>query len=320
VLEWRTNTTEVAGWLVNNTKEPQAYKGGLGMRTSRHGCTLMLKSAAGKTWSADAPPRPELQHYKDIVVPPGEKVLIGRWDLAALRYSEGNLVRGAGQLAFADLPLPAKYQVQWWDGVFQLGNPLRSAPIEIVVGAQETTTSVVRLIVALASANQEERAKAADDLRLVLGRDPSAAPNRHERAFWEARLAKISPGMSQDAVIKLLYPNHAWTIPSYKEMRGAWSGQSGTATYRLDDYWTATIYFIKPESPEVSLAPVLNEEVRSVWIAPPKDFTGLWTTYFVNGQKAYEGRYEHGKQVGTWRWWDEAGKLTSEKTFAEPTP
>jgi hypothetical protein len=91
-----------------------------------------LKDGDGKQWSANAAPVKELMNYDDIVVPAGETVLIGRWDLTTLRYSEGGLVRGAGQLTFQALR-PGKYQLQWWDGVFQIGTPLRSSCIEVSV-------------------------------------------------------------------------------------------------------------------------------------------------------------------------------------------
>jgi len=137
------DTVEVAAWFVNRAKDPQAYKGGLGMRTSRYSCTLTLTDPDGKQWSADAPPLPEHQHYKDVVVPPGGKVLIGRWDLTALRYSAGERAGAGAKTTFAELPKPARWQVQWWDGVFQLGSPLRSGTVEFALlldGVMPATT------------------------------------------------------------------------------------------------------------------------------------------------------------------------------------
>lgn len=37
--------------------------------------------------------------------------------------------------------------------------------------------------------------------------------------------------------------------------------------------------------------------------------TGLWTTYHKNGQKESEGRYEEGRKVGAWSYWDATGAL-----------
>lgn len=35
---------------------------------------------------------------------------------------------------------------------------------------------------------------------------------------------------------------------------------------------------------------------------------GLWTTYHVNGTMASEGRYEMGKKVDKWSYWNEQGE------------
>lgn len=35
---------------------------------------------------------------------------------------------------------------------------------------------------------------------------------------------------------------------------------------------------------------------------------GLWTTYHANGEKASQGYYDHGRQVGEWSYWDETGR------------
>ncbi|HEU0035007.1 MAG TPA: hypothetical protein VFQ53_30485 [Kofleriaceae bacterium] len=37
--------------------------------------------------------------------------------------------------------------------------------------------------------------------------------------------------------------------------------------------------------------------------------------YHPNGKVAYRGTYKAGKQVGTWTWYDEAGKVTSTKQY-----
>jgi len=118
---------EIAAWFVNDSREAQTYKGGLGMTSAKQSCILKLRAADGREWSAMAPPRRELQNYDDILVPPGDTVLIGRWNLAALRYREEGRNE---QLGFQDLP-PDKYQTHWWDGVFQIGAPLRSSWIEV---------------------------------------------------------------------------------------------------------------------------------------------------------------------------------------------
>ena len=182
-VKLETDGTEISAWFVNDSEEPHTYKGGLGMRNSRHSCALTLAGADGRMFAADAQPIAGLLNYKDIVVPSRETVSIGQWDLTQLRYSEGTLVRGAGQLAFDELP-PGTYQLHWWDGVFQLGAALRSVPVtvkvvqaiiddeltELVAGLPRQENAAVReRIAALADADNNRRAAAAADLR---------------RAFW----------------------------------------------------------------------------------------------------------------------------------------
>ena len=182
--------------------------------------------------------------------------------------------------------------------------------------AAKPPIAIAEQVVRLAAPDPNMRAASASAVRDFILKNPDSVPNRQGKSYWEERLAKIRPGMTQDAVIQLLYPNHAWPFPPSKVMRGVWSGQSGTATYRLDGYWTATIYLIKPESPEVSRAPVLNEEVQAVWIVPQKDFTGTWTTYYVNGQKAHEIEYRAGKYDGTFTAFHDDGSKSCEQHYA----
>jgi antitoxin component YwqK of YwqJK toxin-antitoxin module len=42
---------------------------------------------------------------------------------------------------------------------------------------------------------------------------------------------------------------------------------------------------------------------------------GEWTRYHANGQLWDEGRFEHGKKKGTWKVYDETGKLLKTQTF-----
>ena len=35
---------------------------------------------------------------------------------------------------------------------------------------------------------------------------------------------------------------------------------------------------------------------------------GMYTSYYKNGQKEYEGRYINNKRTGDWTYWDEKGQ------------
>jgi len=47
-------------------------------------------------------------------------------------------------------------------------------------------------------------------------------------------------------------------------------------------------------------------------------FFGDDTGYHPSGEVAYRGQYKEGKQVGTWTWYDETGKVTSTQKHPEP--
>ena len=47
---------------------------------------------------------------------------------------------------------------------------------------------------------------------------------------------------------------------------------------------------------------------------------GLWTGYYENGMKNYEGSYnEEGVKVGVWKWFNEKGEETTEQTYTNGT-
>ena len=47
-------------------------------------------------------------------------------------------------------------------------------------------------------------------------------------------------------------------------------------------------------------APELLRSVRRVWVVPPAQYTGVWVTWYVNGQKEHEVQYRSGKIDGTY--------------------
>jgi antitoxin component YwqK of YwqJK toxin-antitoxin module len=42
---------------------------------------------------------------------------------------------------------------------------------------------------------------------------------------------------------------------------------------------------------------------------------GSYITWYENGQRSEEGNYIHGKKNGTWKYWDESGKLVREEIY-----
>ena len=113
------------------------------------------------------------------------------------------------------------------------------------------------------------------------------------RSRWEHVVAAINAGDSSDTILQLLQPYHVT-----REM-GLGSGQSFSESYRLDDVWQLRCSFRRVESGDALLEHELIERMRYVWVEPPADFTGVWTTYFVNGQRSHEIHYRNGQYFGT---------------------
>jgi hypothetical protein len=76
------------------------------------------------------------------------------------------------------------------------------------------------------------------------------------------------------------------------------SGNSETDTCRLDDLWVIDCTFTNGVS-STNLSHVeLRDQMRDVWVPPPTNFTGSWTTYYVNGQPGYNISYKSGQRNG----------------------
>jgi len=136
----------------------------------------------------------------------------------------------------------------------------------------------------LSSASQQVRDDAAKVLRATFTLPP--------RARWEPVVAVIKAGAAKDAVLKVLHQFNATT--------GGISASGGTSTesYRLDDAWVLACSYQRRDSVESVIEVTLYERLRNIWVAPPPEFTGVWTTYFVNGQRSHEIHYANGHYFG----------------------
>jgi hypothetical protein len=134
----------------------------------------------------------------------------------------------------------------------------------------------------LSSPSQETRDRAAEILRRGY-----KAPARDN---WEWLLQSVKPGDAKSKLLDLLRPYDAKFESSFG------LGGGVTDSYRLDDLWvlrcTSRILDSKIHGVE------LIELMQPVWVEPPPNFTGVWTTYFVNGQKNDEIHYKNGKHFG----------------------
>ncbi len=82
---------------------------------------------------------------------------------------------------------------------------------------------------------------------------------------------------------------------------GLASGTTKIETYALDDLWALECSFTN--SPlgvtNSALAHVaLKRQLRHVWVQPPTNFTGVWRTYWANGQPCDEFHYKDGHPEG----------------------
>src|SRR4051812_9706932 len=67
------------------------------------------------------------------------------------------------------------------------------------------TQAAAQLVTSLSNPDGDVRANAAEKLR-ALAKDPSKLPGWHGHEYWEARVAKLRPGMSRAEVAAALWP------------------------------------------------------------------------------------------------------------------
>jgi hypothetical protein len=133
----------------------------------------------------------------------------------------------------------------------------------------------------LASPSQEGRDAAAKVLR-----ETYVAPPVDR---FKGLLDSVKIGERRSQLLQQLRPfNVPLELPPQQE------GASLT-TYRLDDRWVLQCVFLN----EVLRDRSLLEDVRDVSVEPPAKYTGVWTTYYVNGQPCREIHYNYGAYSGT---------------------
>lgn len=171
------------------------------------------------------------------------------------------------------------------------------------------------LVERLSDPSQSKRIAAATALRELLARRKDARPNDHGEAYWRARVSKIKIGDRRKVVYRLLPPDPP--LEPGQEHAGSvlGSGRSHTEMYRLDDYWEISISYHNPDV--VALPPTLHSRPRQIWVKPPKQFTGEWNSWFVNGRKATCNHYVKGKYHGVLTWYRGDGRMIFEQQYKE---
>ena len=132
----------------------------------------------------------------------------------------------------------------------------------------------------LASPSQETRDAAAKILRSIY--TPSSRTN------WDSLVASIKVGDNKTNVIEML---HRLNI---KGGGGAGTGTYESRLFQLDDLWELEL----SSERDLVVGCKLRDQMRDIWILPPTNFSGVWTTYWVNGQRSAEVHIKDGKYLG----------------------
>lgn len=173
------------------------------------------------------------------------------------------------------------------------------------------SASVPNLVKILKHPDSATRSRAAETLRNILAGNPAARHNDHGRPFWEDKIRATLPGMTKADALKLLPPDPP--VKDFSELPGHGSGDSHNVFYRLDDYWEVALTFRNTD--RLFSTPTLRQSARRVYVAAPKDFTGLWTTYFVNGQKSHDIQYKNGKYNGPFTTYHDDGSPSVQQHY-----
>ncbi len=153
----------------------------------------------------------------------------------------------------------------------------------------------------LASPNQAVRDKAAEVLRATFKSTPESK--------WAPTIEKITKGQSKKEVQELLRPlNATWEV-------SMGTGQTHSEVYRLDSEWLLSCGF--HNTGDTLIDRKLTRSLKHIWVAPPNTYTGVWTAYFVNGQKSHVVNYKNGKYFGEFISYHWDGSTRSVQHYSE---
>lgn len=136
----------------------------------------------------------------------------------------------------------------------------------------------------LASPSQNIRDSAAKIVR--------ATYSPHSRTNWDSLVSALKIGSSETNVQAQLQSLNLHSGG------GAGSGNTETETYRLDDLWLLECSFTNTATGSGLAHLNLVQQLRDIWVEPPTKFTGVWTTYYANGQPSHEFHYANGIREG----------------------
>jgi hypothetical protein len=158
----------------------------------------------------------------------------------------------------------------------------------------------VGVVLALLIAAQSAHASPRDELASPTQATRDAAAEQLRRTFKPTPRKKFvrlleqvtKPRMTKTKVLALLKP-----YKPQQEMSGS-SGGGVTVMYRIDDSWLIECFF-SDRGDDKAFGAELVESTRAIFVEPPRQFTGVWTTYYVNGHRRNKITYKHGAYDGT---------------------
>jgi len=182
--------------------------------------------------------------------------------------------------------------------------------------ARGQETNLNKLVSQLRDNDELVRAEAAGQIRKTLAEHPERRSRDNGREYWEKRIARVEIGMKHTDVVELL-PSLTMQPADDLLHTGPGSADWRYANWRLDHYWTITILYQNPD--RVRELPKLQNSAMDVWADPPEKYTGIWTTWFVNGQKSSQRSYRDGKYHGTLTVYHDNGNKSYEQHYEEGT-
>ncbi|MBI1831075.1 MAG: hypothetical protein HYR84_06465 [Planctomycetes bacterium] len=181
---------------------------------------------------------------------------------------------------------------------FLMDMPSEVVPLDAI---SKDEAAIAAHVKALRAEKSEVRAAAAESLRLLVAKYPSRTVYLRSKdggeAYWTEKVNQVKPGMTRAQVLKILPP-----FPEAPDRMNMASGQRNSDTYRLDHHFGVWVLYDNAKKDDnaekVSHGPTLTRRTLRVNVEPPKNYTGAWITWYVNGQKGYESQYQDGKYNG----------------------
>jgi hypothetical protein len=129
-----------------------------------------------------------------------------------------------------------------------------------------------------------------EDAAAILRSRPFLASPRDK---WNEVMASLQPGLTKSEVMDILTPFH----PQGLGGKGNFAGEF--ENYQLDDAWIIGLHYTHSGG-GILIDTSLHPRIRLV---PPKQrpdhYSGRWTTFYADGQPAYETDYDNGVETNS---------------------